>query len=419
MIGNHRSPLAWFCLCPFALVACLGYRTPMSDLGTKPDAATGTDSATANNSDAVRDTVRCTGAWTFAPQKTYAAKGVPFAIAVGDFNRDGHPDLAFANYGTPGAAGLLFNTGDGTFGEAVSYPVGNSPESIAVGDFNGDGAPDLVVSNIDDNTISVLLNIGRGAFRSQVTYAAGRSPNTVTVGDFNLDGAPDIAVVGEDLQDNLRLYFNAGGGAFGVPVTYSQNYWPSGVVVADFNRDGLPDLAYANPGQGTVNVLLNNGGGIFGAGQTYTETAYADTGSIAVGDFNGDGFPDLVLANNFMAGNVIVMINAGNGTFGAQVTYATGPDAGIGNYGGSVAVGDFNGDGHPDIAVTNDAATNVGVLLNSGDGTFGAQTTYAAGLAGYNFAAIVTGDFNGDGVDDIVTANGWNYSVSVLLSQCR
>jgi len=374
---------------------------------------------TSDGATAVFRDARCAGTWSFATQTKYAAKGMPSAIAVGDLNGDGHTDLAFANYNVAGTVSVLLNMGDGTFGTATTYAVGNSPESIAVGDLDGDGALDLVATNIDDNTISVLLNAGNGTFRAQVTYAAGNSPGSVTVGDFNQDGLPDLAVVNDDLPNNLSVFFNAGRGRFRAPVTYSETYWPSSVVAADLNRDGVLDLAYANMGQGTVNVLLNTGEGAFGACQSYFETADADTGSIAVADFNRDGYPDIVAANDFVPGGVVVLFNSGDGSFGTQVAYLTGaPVSEMGEFGGAVAVGDFNGDGQPDIAAVNNFATNVGVLLNAGDGTFGVASTYAAGYAGASFEAIAAGDFNADGVDDIATANG-DYTVSVLLSQCQ
>jgi hypothetical protein len=292
-----------------------------ADSVSRRDSATAIDVKTNTRADGVSDTAHCAGTWSFAPQATYATKGAPSAIAVGDFNGDGHPDLALANYGPAGAVGVLFNSGDGTFGAPVTYSVGNSPESIAVGDFNGDGAPDLVVTNINDNTIGVLLNAGNGTFHPQVTYAVGNSPNSLAVGDFNHDGSPDLAVANGDWPCNLSVFFNAGKGTFSTPVTYSASYWPSYVVAADFNRDGVPDLAYADMGQGgTVDVLLNTGNGAFGTSLASPDTANAETSSIAVADFNGDGYPDLVAANDFVPGNMVVMLNSGNGAFGTQVT---------------------------------------------------------------------------------------------------
>ena len=144
----------------------------------------------------------------------------------------------------------------------------------------------------------------------------------------------------------------------------------------------------------------------------YTVTAY--TNYVAAGDFNGDGYPDLVFST--MEGNTIgVLLNAGDGTFLPQVTYTVGQTAVYAPGGDFIAVGDFNGDGALDIAVVNcNSSSSVSVLLNAGDGTFLPQATYTVGS---HSQAIAVGDFNRDGFPDIVVANFDGYgSVSVLLN---
>ncbi|HUB09660.1 MAG TPA: FG-GAP-like repeat-containing protein [Myxococcales bacterium] len=183
------------------------------------------------------------------------------------------------------------------------------------------------------------------------------------------------------------------------------------MAVADFNGDGQPDIAVANAGSGTVGVLTNAGGGTFGAQVTYQ--AGTTPLAVAVGDFNGDGRPDLGVVNNG-DGTVSVLMSQAVGGFLRQVVYVVGasPDA--------LAVGDFDGDGHPDLAVTNRADSTVSVLLNQGDGTFATQVTYAVGLAPNG---VAVGDFNGDGKLDLAVTNGGSEvgdagtGASVLLNQ--
>jgi hypothetical protein len=117
-------------------------------------------------------------------------------VAVGDFNRDGIPDLAVANAGNNSVSVLLGN-GSGGFGAATSYPVGSAPVSVAVGDFNHDGIPDLAVANANSNTVSVLLGNGSGGFGAATSYPVGSDPFSVAVGDFNRDGIPDLAVANQ------------------------------------------------------------------------------------------------------------------------------------------------------------------------------------------------------------------------------
>ena len=130
---------------------------------------------------------------TFQTQTAYTVDSGPYSVAVGDFNGDGKPDLATANYDS-GTVSVLLGNGDGTFQAQTSlYRATAAPYSVAVGDFNGDGKPDLAATNYYGNTVSVLLGNGDGTFQTQTAYAVGSYPQSVAVGDFNGDGKPDLA----------------------------------------------------------------------------------------------------------------------------------------------------------------------------------------------------------------------------------
>jgi hypothetical protein len=248
-----------------------------------------------------------------------------------------------------------------SFSPPVSYPVVN-PQSVAVGDFNGDGKQDLVVTDAATNGVSVLLGNGDGSFQAAQGFAAGYSPDFVAVADVNGDGKPDLVVAdagGYGHSGGVSVLLGNGDGTFQAPRTFGAGLHPISVAVADFNGDGKPDLAVANLGGG-VSVLLGNGDGTFQAAQNFAAGSAPE--SVAVGDFNGDGKSDLVVANN-SSSNVSVLLGNGDGTFQAAQSFTTGS----GPF--SVAVGDFNGDGKLDLAVTNVGA-GVSVLLGNGDGTF-------------------------------------------------
>jgi hypothetical protein len=195
---------------------------------------------------------------------------------------------------------------------------------------------------------------------------------------------------------------------FGPPANYAVGGTPYSVAVADFNHDGKLDLVTANETSNTVSVLLGNGDGTFRPAQSFPLPAGSAPVYVAVGDFNRDGNPDIVVADNGNdSGNsVSVLLGNGDGTFQAPRTY------GVGQAPVGIAVADFNGDGRLDLAVANQLTNNVSVLLGNGDGTFRPPVNYPAGSLAREVAA---GDLNGDGKIDLVVANQGANTVSVLL----
>jgi len=209
---------------------------------------------------------------------------------------------------------------------------------------------------------------------------------------------------------------------FAQPVVYeSGGFGANSVAIADLNGDGIPDLVVADYCQsggsecnGAVAVLLGNGDGTFQPPVTYSTGAYVAY-SVAVGDLNGDGIPDLVVANwcqslqyGDCAGNgvVSVLLGNGDGTFQPAVTYSSG-----GYYSTSIAIGDFNGDGYPDLVVANACSSScqgsgygsVGVLMGNGDGTFQAPVVYST--VGYVAISVAVGNITGGGNIDLIVAN--------------
>ena len=194
--------------------------------------------------------------------------------------------------------------------------------------------------------------------------------------------------------------------SFGLAANVATGDGPASVAVGDFNGDGNPDLAVANQLASTVSVLLGSAGGSF-TRQT-PDLAVGDFPvSVAVSDFNGDQDPDLAVANGF-SGTVSVLLGGNGASFTRQT-----PDVTIGGTPWSVAVGDFNGDSDPDLAVANQASNNVSVLLGGAGGSFTRQTPDLA--VGLGPTSVAVGDFNGDQDPDLAVANQFDGTVSVLL----
>ena len=341
----------------------------------------------------------------FAAAVNYPAGLQPYSVAVGDFNRDGIPDLAAADFGG-NTVSILLGQGGGVFQAAVSYAVGPFPASVAVGDFNGDGFLDLVVANTNNykagGSLSILLGNGDGTFQPAVNYAASPGePFYVVVADLNHDGKTDLALA--DHGGDLAVYLGNGDGTFQTAVNYVSGLNPQSVAVGDFNGDGTLDLAIPGKLSNDVNVLIGKGDGTFQPAVSYP--AGTSPAVVAGADFNSDGKLDLAVANNG-SNNLSLLLGNGDGTFRSATTLATGRGP-VG-----LAVADLNGDSRADIVVCALNSGAVDVLLGNGDGTFQPSVAYAAGSKP---RIVAVGDLNLDGAPDLAVADSAG-GVEVLLN---
>ena len=321
------------------------------------------------------------------------------------------------------------------FGHLTYYKTFTRASGVSIGDLNGDRKPDLAVSNSGggcfgcQGAVSVLINKGGGKFeasRSSRTYAA----QDIAVGDFNGDSRPDVAVVGEEkgALSAVLIYVNRGGGTLAEPVGYTVGDFNSvgqKLAAADLNGDGKADLVVPTLSllgePGTLTVLLNKGDGTFADQVRYPTGGKGDPTGIAVGDLNGDGKPDLAVGDDHTTftgrGSISVLLNRGDGSFQPARLYA----AGMRPY--SVAIADANGDRKADVVSTSQLVQGKGpaisVLLNRGNGAFGAQRLYRATCfrgpgGGCGAFALAVADLNRDGRVDLAVSDG--FPVTVLLN---
>jgi hypothetical protein len=327
-------------------------------------------------------------------------------MAIGDLNRDGIPDLAFTVGSTPnGNAGYVMvmqGRGGRTYGDPVVYATSGSG-SVAIGDVDGDGNPDLVT-----NGVTVYFGDGKGGFPRRGDWF-NDAPGSVILTDFNGDGKTDIVLgtgSGQVLAGNrVTVLYNRGNRDFpGAPIS-PLSAFPYGVLqlqIADLNRDGRPDVVISD--LNLIAALVGNGDGTFR--QVWTEPAGF---RFTLGDFNGDGIPDLATeALNAGGPNVALLLGKGDGTFQQELVLPfPQPVEGL-------AAGDFNGDGKLDLAVLSNGpgyAVNDAVTVYPGDGKggFGTPVSYAVGPVAM---AMTVADLNHDGRADILVAAAGAYQVN-------
>ncbi len=370
---------------------------------------------------------------TFTDLPWFSTGSNAYVLSAGDDDGDGSLDLAvLANFSE--AVFTYLGNGDGTFGPPrIPALASVSPAGAATADFDGDGSLDLVASIFDTGEVAILAGTGQGGFGADVRYAVGAGPDDLVTADFNNDGHPDIAVDVDNWAINppeitypdgsLVLLINNGDGTFAPAAAYPAGKNPIALATADFDGDGATDLVVANWGGGSLDAIggdlslyLGHGDGTLQAqvrlpvGVKHVFPWDPTTPvTLATGDFNGDGHPDIVVGmrgtnDSAAEGDVELLYGDGSGGFDPYVTVLDVPDA------ESLAVGDLDGDGHADIAVADMASQQaydpggVRVLFSHGDGTF---TPSALPAAGPGPIDVRIDDFDADGTPDLaVTNNG-------------
>ncbi|MFC1707325.1 FG-GAP repeat domain-containing protein [Planctomycetota bacterium] len=334
----------------------------------------------------------------------------PRSVALGDLDGDGRLDAAVAN-GASNDISLLYQTAPGTFVE--QRKPANTPSAVAIGDLNNDGRSDLAVANSASDDVAVYLQDALGSLVQPAAspYAAATNTIALVVGDVNSDGRADfIAVNSSTPGGSLTVYLQDQHGALaqmpGSPMTMGSG---SSLAVGDFTADGRLDVAVAYVGGYVALFVQNTRSQLVPAAAAWP--VGTDPQGIAAGDLNGDGRLDLATANAGSNDVTIYVQNAGGGLTPSLMSPLP-----VGTTPTGLAIGDLDGDGREDVVIANRGSNNVSVYLQDAQGNLSESTTSPVSV-GIGPMDVAIGDIDGDGRTDLGVANSGSGDVTICTPQ--
>lgn len=345
------------------------------------------------------------GNGTFGPQVSHFGGVNPTDLAIGDLDGANGPDIAVTQNQTNQVM-VLWNQGGGNYAIATDqfYDTNTGPFGVAIGDLDGKNGADLAVACAGSSSVSVLFNQGGQTF-NRTDVNAGPGPFAVAVGDFDGKNGLDLAaptqaqgVAGTSVTTAILL--NQGSGSFSTSSIDTGDFTDA-VVTSDLDGKNGDDLVLGHFG---LSVALNQGNGLFYPYATYALGYDVTSGGVAAGDLEGTNGPDVVVGGD---SQISVLLNDGQGHLGAPVDYPLGSTGG-----GAVALADFDDKTGLDVAAVN--KDGVAVLLNQGDGTLRPAVQYP--VSGGS-SAIAVGNFDGQNGPDIAVVKLGNSGVSIFYNR--
>jgi gliding motility-associated-like protein len=353
----------------------------------------------------------------FAPRVNFTAGTNPGYVTMGDLDGDGKPDMAASNQADNTVSVFLNNgsLGNPSFAAGITLTTGQAPQGVAIGDIDGDGKPDMAVTSYNGNLVSVFRNTsttGNISFAAKVDIALGSCPFFVVIRDMDGDGRADMVTANKD-ANTVSIVLNTGevgSISFAERVDLATGLKPYSVTVGDLDDDGKPDVAASAFEANNIVVFRNKSTVGLVSFEARQDFAVTTPYSISIGDLDGDGKSDLV-TGNLTSNNISVFRNT---SVVGTISFAAKSDIAIGQRIYNVAIGDLDGDGKNDLATSNYTGNTVSVLRNIGtSGTIGfaAQVALPTG-AGPNYVSIA--DMEGDGKPDLLVTNYDANSISIL-----
>ncbi len=356
----------------------------------------------------------------------------PYSIAIGDLDGDGKADLAVANQ-ISNTISVFRNTSSlgslttGSFAPKVDFATNSEPYYVGIRDLDGDGKPELIATNNDSDNVSIYKNvstsgvINSSSFAAKVDFTTGENPWNATVDDFDLDGKPDLAIV-NDVGNTVSILRNTSSKgiinatSFATHVEFATGSFPIGIDSEDLDGDGKIDIVVTNQASTSISVLRNTS--TVGSITTSSFAAKVDfpTGldpySVAIGDLDANGKPEIIVANYSSATASVFNNTSTSGTIAlsAKVDFDSGTSSLM------VALNDIDGDGKIDLTVTN-GGNRISVLKNINSSapiiatSFSPRVDFQATNVPYGLAI---GDLDGNGKPDVAATNSSGTTVSLL-----